>query len=122
MEDINKTIQIGVVKEEPRIKFIPKLDAHLIEFNLTVRIKDQAIHDASSREVDFPIIVRNPRLALYLKDTLQAGARLYLEGQLIPTPLPLKKGQPAFRIEAREVVLIDKPQRHPYPDGIKKIR
>lgn len=124
--DINKYIGIGRVDDEPKIKFVSKTNSYLIEFSLAVNIVDPAIPNAPATQVVHPVVVRNERLALYLKDILSQSARIYLEGQLIPfTDKTLKTNQAAtvrYRIEANEIELIDKPERPTYPEDIKKIR
>ena len=121
----NKYIGIGKVDDEPSIKYVSQTESYLVEFDLEI-IKES---ESELAPLVHPIVVRNENLALYLKDTLKKGMRIYLECELLTkskqhsrTKTSNKKVEVAYYIDATEIQLIDTIQRTKYPDDIKKIR
>jgi len=126
-KDINKFIGIGEVFGDPKVKYVPQTESCLVEFQLRSRIEDPLDPHGEPVIVDYPVVVRREKQALFLKDVLAPGIRLYVEGNLIPRPAsPVASGkgkEPAtsFHIDVREVELIDPPERPQYPEDIKRI-
>ena len=91
-----------------------------MEFLLTCQVEDPLNPEGEPLRTTLPVAVRRQKLALFLKDTLQPGLRLYVEGTFIPRALNREQSQP-YHIDLREVELIDTPQRPEYPSDIKRI-
>ena len=123
--DLNKFIAIGTVTDEPRVKYVPQRESYLVEFMLRGMIDDPVQADSQLIPADYLVIARKEKLALYLKDVLQQGMRLFIEGNLIPGPAAQKNkdgiAAAGFHIDLREVELIDRPDKPAYPEGIKRI-
>ena len=127
LNDINKFIGIGEVFGDPKVKYVPQTESYLVEFQLRSRVEDPLDPEGDGLVVDYPVVVRREKQALFLKDVLKSGLRLYLEGNLIPRPLnpqAARAGKSAvipYHIELKEVELIDPPERPAYPEDIKRI-
>ncbi|OUS30471.1 hypothetical protein A9Q99_05810 [Gammaproteobacteria bacterium 45_16_T64] len=113
MGTVNKVILVGKVVSEPDIRYISKTDDHLAQFNL-----------ATKEGVEHLLICRGAQ-ALYVKDLVKSGTRLYIEGELEYTEQrhPQHKDCVWQRAQVRilSLQLIDAPDRPAYPEDIKKI-
>ena len=122
--DLNKYRAIGSVSGEPKVKYVQQTQSYLVEFQLESRVLDPLNEDGELLPVSHCVVARNEKLALFLKDVLQPGLRLFIEGALIPRPAsPLARGEggAAYHIDLSEVELIDAPDRPRYPEGIKRL-
>lgn len=118
--DITRFLGIGTVVEVPKIKYVPKTESWLVEFLLSSQVPDPLNPEGERLASVMPVAVRRQKLALYLKDVLQPGLRLYIEGTLVPRSLGRDHSAP-YHIDLKEVELIDTPVRPEYPSDIKRI-
>jgi len=110
---VNKVILIGHVLNEPDIRYISKTDDHLAQFALET--EPGVIHQLACRGAQ----------ALYCKDLIKKGTRLYIEGHLqyVEHSHPQLKDfkWQSAQIRILSLQLIDAPERLAYPEDIKKI-
>ncbi|MDX1692856.1 MAG: hypothetical protein R3208_03765 [Ketobacteraceae bacterium] len=122
---LNKFLAIGTVDSDPRVKYVPRTQSYLVEFVLNSQIEDPLLVDGELLAVSYTVVARREKLALYLKDVLQPGLRLFIEGTLVPRPAapPAKdhRNQPGFHVDLKEVELIDTPDKPEYPQNIKRL-
>lgn len=113
MSVVNKVILIGQVVNAPDIRYISKTDEHLAQFSLETEPK--VIHQLVCRGAQ----------ALYCKDLVKQGTRLYVEGHLhyVEQRHPQIKEckWQSAQIRILSLQLIDAPERPTYPEDIKKI-
>ncbi|OUR86726.1 hypothetical protein A9Q81_27790 [Gammaproteobacteria bacterium 42_54_T18] len=110
---VNKVILIGHVVNEPDVRYISKTDDHLAQFGLET--EPSVIHQLVCRGAQ----------ALYCKDLVKKGTRLYIEGHLqyVEQRHPQLKDFQWQNAQVRilSLQLIDAPERLVYPEDIKRI-
>ncbi|PHR16527.1 MAG: hypothetical protein COA38_21750 [Fluviicola sp.] len=113
MGAVNKVILVGHVVNAPDIRYISKTDDHLAQ--LSLETAPDTVHQLLCRGAQ----------ALYCKDLVKQGTRLYIEGELEyveQRPASAKEGRSqSAQIRILSLQLIDGAERLAYPEDIKKI-
>ena len=110
---VNKVILIGQVVNDLDIRYISKTDDYWVQFRL-----------GTGPDVNHSLVSRGSQ-ALYCKDLVVSGTRLYIEGvleyveQRHPKIKEVRWQSAQIRIVTLQ--LIDAAERLPYPEDVKKI-